>query len=120
MLTSGSRRLERAEVLRRPKGVDHVPCSCARGAWRFRGERSLAWRPLADEVHRRDLLRGCEACDRRARDARLHGNLQGQTGLGPGNGYGCPSASIVTEELIQLGVKNLLRVGTCGGYSREL
>jgi hypothetical protein len=35
-------------------------------------------------------------------------------------GMGCPSASIVTEELIQLGVKNLLRVGTCGGYSRKL
>jgi DeoD family purine-nucleoside phosphorylase len=35
-------------------------------------------------------------------------------------GMGCPSASIVTEELIQLGAKNLLRVGTCGGYSREL
>lgn len=31
-------------------------------------------------------------------------------------GMGCPSASIVTEELIQLGVKNFLRVGTCGGY----
>lgn len=35
-------------------------------------------------------------------------------------GMGCPSASIVTEELIQLGVKNLLRVGTCGGYHEEL
>jgi DeoD family purine-nucleoside phosphorylase len=35
-------------------------------------------------------------------------------------GMGCPSAAIVTEELIQLGAKNLLRVGTCGGYSREL
>ena len=35
-------------------------------------------------------------------------------------GMGCPSASIVTEELVQLGAKNLLRVGTCGGYSREL
>ena len=31
-------------------------------------------------------------------------------------GMGCPSASIATEELIQLGVKNLLRVGTCGSY----
>lgn len=31
-------------------------------------------------------------------------------------GMGCPSAAIVTEELVQLGVKNLLRVGTCGGY----
>jgi DeoD family purine-nucleoside phosphorylase len=35
-------------------------------------------------------------------------------------GMGCPSAAIVTEELIQLGARNLLRVGTCGGYSREL
>src|SRR3712207_624612 len=35
-------------------------------------------------------------------------------------GMGCPSAAIVTEELIQLGAKNLLRVGTCGGYSPEL
>src|SRR5918992_481719 len=35
-------------------------------------------------------------------------------------GMGCPSASIVTEELIQLGAKNLLRVGTCGGYYRDL
>src|SRR5829696_6920225 len=78
----------RAEVLRRPKGVDHVPCSRARGAWRFCGERSLAGRPPAGEVHRRDVLRGREARDRRARDARLHGNLQGQTGLGPGHGYG--------------------------------
>jgi DeoD family purine-nucleoside phosphorylase len=31
-------------------------------------------------------------------------------------GMGCPSATIVTRELTQLGVKNLLRVGTCGSY----
>ena len=35
-------------------------------------------------------------------------------------GMGCPSASIVAEEVIQLGAKNLLRVGTCGGYSEQL
>ena len=35
-------------------------------------------------------------------------------------GMGCPSASIVTEELVQLGVKNFLRVGTCGGYGDGL
>lgn len=35
-------------------------------------------------------------------------------------GMGCPSAAIVTEELIGLGAKNLLRVGTCGGYHRDL
>ncbi len=36
------------------------------------------------------------------------------------SGMGCPSAAIVAEELIQLGAKNLLRVGTCGGYHRDL
>src|SRR3712207_2682772 len=35
-------------------------------------------------------------------------------------GMGCPSASIVTEELVQLGARNLLRIGTCGGYNRDL
>ena len=35
-------------------------------------------------------------------------------------GMGCPSASIATEELIQLGARNLLRVGTCGGYDPNL
>ena len=32
-----------------------------------------------------------------------------------GTGMGCPGATIVFEELIQIGVKKLLRVGTCGG-----
>jgi DeoD family purine-nucleoside phosphorylase len=32
-----------------------------------------------------------------------------------GTGMGCPGATIVFEELIQLGVKKLMRVGTCGG-----
>ena len=35
-------------------------------------------------------------------------------------GMGCPSAAIVTEELIQLGAKSLLRIGTCGSYHREM
>src|SRR6266545_2267197 len=30
-------------------------------------------------------------------------------------GMGCPSAAIVVEELVMLGCKKLLRVGTCGG-----
>jgi DeoD family purine-nucleoside phosphorylase len=30
-------------------------------------------------------------------------------------GMGCPSAAIVIEELCQLGVRKLMRVGTCGG-----
>jgi purine-nucleoside phosphorylase len=32
-----------------------------------------------------------------------------------GTGMGCPSATIVAEELIQLGCKKLIRIGTCGG-----
>jgi len=32
-----------------------------------------------------------------------------------GTGMGCPGATIVFEELIQLGCKKLIRVGTCGG-----
>jgi DeoD family purine-nucleoside phosphorylase len=36
-----------------------------------------------------------------------------------GTGMGCPSAAIVFEELIQLGVQRLLRVGTCGGLQPD-
>jgi DeoD family purine-nucleoside phosphorylase len=36
------------------------------------------------------------------------------------SGMGCPSAGIVIEELIQLGVQRILRVGTCGGLQPDL
>jgi DeoD family purine-nucleoside phosphorylase len=32
-----------------------------------------------------------------------------------GTGMGCPGATIVFEELVQLGCQKLIRVGTCGG-----
>ena len=35
-------------------------------------------------------------------------------------GMGCPSAAIVVEELVQLGVKRFIRVGTCGGLQPDL
>jgi DeoD family purine-nucleoside phosphorylase len=35
-------------------------------------------------------------------------------------GMGCPSAAIVFEELVQLGVKRFLRVGTCGGLQPDM
>jgi DeoD family purine-nucleoside phosphorylase len=35
-------------------------------------------------------------------------------------GMGCPSAAIVIEELVMLGVKRLLRIGTCGGLQPDL
>ena len=48
------------------------------------------------------------------------GTYKGEPVSVQATGMGCPSASIVTEELIQLGAKNLLRVGTCGGYHADL
>jgi DeoD family purine-nucleoside phosphorylase len=36
-----------------------------------------------------------------------------------GTGMGCPGATIVFEELIQLGCTRLLRVGTCGGLQPQ-
>src|SRR5918997_6615316 len=63
-------------------------------------------------------------------DARLvteERGLLGYTGTHDGEpvsvqttGMGCPSTAIVTDELIGLGVKNLLRVGTCGGYNPQM
>ena len=35
-------------------------------------------------------------------------------------GMGCPSAAIVIEELVMLGCKKLLRVGTCGGLQPDM
>lgn len=36
------------------------------------------------------------------------------------SGMGCPSAAIVIEELAQLGVQKIMRVGTCGGLQPDL
>jgi DeoD family purine-nucleoside phosphorylase len=36
------------------------------------------------------------------------------------SGMGCPSAAIVIEELVKLGVKRLVRIGTCGGLQPDL
>jgi purine-nucleoside phosphorylase len=35
-------------------------------------------------------------------------------------GMGCPSAAIVIEELAQLGVTRMLRIGTCGGLQPDM
>jgi purine-nucleoside phosphorylase len=43
------------------------------------------------------------------------GEWEGKPVSVQGTGMGCPGATIVFEELVQLGVKKLLRVGTCGG-----
>jgi DeoD family purine-nucleoside phosphorylase len=47
------------------------------------------------------------------------GRWEGKPVSVQGTGMGCPGATIVFEELIQLGVKRLLRVGTCGGLQPD-
>ena len=50
------------------------------------------------------------------------GSWKGRPVSVQGTGMGCPGAAIVFDELIQLGCKKLIRVGTCGGLqtSHEL
>jgi DeoD family purine-nucleoside phosphorylase len=62
-----------------------------------------------------------------ARQANAERGLLGFTGEYRGrpvsvqaSGMGCPSAGIVIEELVQLGVKRIVRVGTCGGLQPDL
>jgi DeoD family purine-nucleoside phosphorylase len=48
------------------------------------------------------------------------GEYEGRPVSVQATGMGCPTAAIVMEELIQLGVKRFLRVGTCGGLQPDL
>jgi DeoD family purine-nucleoside phosphorylase len=48
------------------------------------------------------------------------GTFQGQRVSVQATGMGCPSAAIVFEELVQLGVKRLVRIGTCGGLQPDM
>jgi DeoD family purine-nucleoside phosphorylase len=48
------------------------------------------------------------------------GTFRGKRVSVQSSGMGCPSAGIVIEELTQLGVKKILRVGTCGGLQPDL
>lgn len=56
-----------------------------------------------------------------------HRGLLGYTGTHNGvpisiqtTGMGCPSAAIVVEELLQLKVQRLIRIGTCGGIGAHI
>lgn len=48
------------------------------------------------------------------------GLYQGQRVSVQGTGMGLPSTSIYVNELIQLGAKRLIRVGTCGAFQEDL
>jgi DeoD family purine-nucleoside phosphorylase len=62
-----------------------------------------------------------------ARQVNSHRGLLGYTGTYHGvpvsvqtTGMGAPSMAIVAEELLRLGVRRLIRVGTCGGIGRGI
>ena len=48
------------------------------------------------------------------------GTFQGKQVSVQASGMGCPSAAIVVEELAMLGVKRIVRVGTCGGLQPDM
>jgi len=48
------------------------------------------------------------------------GSYRGRPVSVQASGMGCPSAAIAIEELVQLGVKRIVRVGTCGGLQPDL
>jgi DeoD family purine-nucleoside phosphorylase len=48
------------------------------------------------------------------------GTFKGRPVSVQASGMGCPSAAIVVEELVQLGVRRIVRVGTCGGLQPDL
>ena len=48
------------------------------------------------------------------------GTFEGKPVSVQASGMGCPSAAIVIEELVQLGVRKIMRVGTCGGLQPDL
>jgi len=48
------------------------------------------------------------------------GTYGGQPVSVQASGMGCPSAAIVFEELVMLGVKRILRIGTCGALQPDL
>jgi purine-nucleoside phosphorylase len=48
------------------------------------------------------------------------GTFRGKPVSVQASGMGCPSAAIVIEELVQLGVKKIMRVGTCGGLQPDI
>lgn len=48
------------------------------------------------------------------------GTFEGKPVSVQSTGMGCPTAAIVMEELVQLGVQRFLRVGTCGGLQQDL
>jgi DeoD family purine-nucleoside phosphorylase len=76
--------------------------------------------PLRAERIARELLDEARPVNRERGLLGYTGSWQGRPVSVQATGMGCPTAAIVMEELVQLGVKRFLRVGTCGGLQPDL
>ena len=65
--------------------------------------------------NRRDVLRRCRPADSERGMLGYSGTFNGKPVSVQSSGMGCPSAAIAIEELVQLGVKKIMRGGACGG-----
>jgi DeoD family purine-nucleoside phosphorylase len=76
--------------------------------------------PLRARYIAETFLEGAEERNRERGMLGYTGTYRGRPVSVQATGMGCPSAAIVVEELVRLGVKRLLRVGTCGGLQPDL
>jgi DeoD family purine-nucleoside phosphorylase len=76
--------------------------------------------PLRARYIAENFLEGAEQKNSERGMLGYTGTFRGRPVSVQATGMGCPSAAIVIEELVQLGVKRLLRVGTCGGLQADL
>jgi DeoD family purine-nucleoside phosphorylase len=76
--------------------------------------------PLRAKYVAETFLDGAEEKNRERGMLGYTGTYRGRPVSVQATGMGCPSAAIVIEELVQLGVKRLLRIGTCGGLQPDL
>jgi DeoD family purine-nucleoside phosphorylase len=76
--------------------------------------------PLRAQYVAETFLEGVQPRNRERGMLGYAGTFEGQPVSVQATGMGCPSAAIVFEELVQLGVKRLVRIGTCGGLQPDM
>src|SRR5919107_4594773 len=102
-------------MLRRPKGVAMSPVHVRAEPGDFSESVLLPGDPLRAKYIAENFFEEARLVTEERGMFGYTGTYKGEPVSVQTTGMGCPSASIVAEELIQLGAKNLLRVGTCGG-----
>jgi DeoD family purine-nucleoside phosphorylase len=76
--------------------------------------------PLRAQYVAETFLEGAVQTNRERGMLGYTGTYKGKRVSVQSSGMGCPSAAIVVEELIQLGVTKILRIGTCRGLQPDL